>query len=118
MLFGDSRTDILFHGHGRKEGIILEHITDLPLLGLNVNPLIGIQEQAVSIENPTLLGRYDPCRHKIPKTKQSRVATMPVFREIKRGLQSRDYKMSVHVSMCYITLAYSTSVSKYNPPSS
>ena len=44
------------------KGIILEHITDLPLLGLNVNPLIGIQEQAVSIENPTLLGRYDPCR--------------------------------------------------------
>ena len=47
-----------------------------------------------------------------PRTKQSRVATMPVFREIKRGLQSRDFKMSIHVSMCHITLAYSTFVSK------
>ncbi len=48
----------------------------------------------------------------IPRTKQSKVATMPVFKEIKSGLQSRDCKMSVHVSMCCITLAYSTFVSK------
>ena len=70
-----------------------------------------VRMESTTALTPLLLPMTHPAVN-IPRTKQIRVATMPVFKEIKSGLQSSDFKMSVHVSICCIILAYSTFVSK------
>ena len=63
LLPGNACRDILRGCHRRKEGIILEQVSDLPLLRLHVNPLFRIKEHMISHGNLSLIRAQDPCNH-------------------------------------------------------
>ena len=59
VLAADAAEDILLHRHVRKERILLEEVSDSPLLGRQVDLLLAVEENAIAEHDAPAVGRHD-----------------------------------------------------------